>query len=200
MLRYQFLLFKLKRLLGRGEIPAVEEVSLAGQLAEMLDGPDMTDRVIADLFDHEHPQIRHIAMRAVRRAHRYDAPALPMGLARRMLETDFPLRQDAVALVKDSGLDTGEIRTALRMVAGDVQLPQDAERSKQNPSDTVLALQVKARELLDVMIAKTAAEEVAALSQDNALGRVAGQAFASGSVAQNAIELEARRNEERNKR
>jgi hypothetical protein len=195
VLRYHYLIYKIQRQASRGKLSGVDAISYAGQLAEHLDSATTAGRMVAELFDNESPQIRHIALNAIRRAHRYDAIGLSAAVARRLLDSEPSVRRDAVVMARDGQLDGGELRTALRVVAGDVQLPQDAERSRQNPTDTTLAVQVQAREWLDELIARTAAAEVAALSEANSLGMVAGQAYNSDSVGQEAVELEAMRQE-----
>ncbi|MGN5478994.1 hypothetical protein ACTMU2_24580 [Cupriavidus basilensis] len=74
----------MNRLVGKGRLSSVEEVSLAGQLAEMIDSPDAAQRVLADLADHGNPQIRRITLNAIRRSHQVGAPGLPAVLLRRM--------------------------------------------------------------------------------------------------------------------
>src|SRR5437879_2676258 len=80
MLRYHILLFKMNRLAGRNKLSGVEEISLSGQLAEMVDSASTAARVIADLFDHANPQVRRIALNAIRRSRQFSSPELQPAL------------------------------------------------------------------------------------------------------------------------
>lgn len=185
MLRYHILLFKLNRL-SRTRLSGVEEVSLAGQLAEMIGSTDTATRVIDDLFDHANPQVRRIALNAVRRARQFSAPALQPALVRRMADAEAAVRHDAVWIVQETRMDGAELRAALRRLAGKVQLPWDAERARANPGDTALAAQVRARMALDKLLEKSAAERNQALAA-MALGSASEQPYAEGTVGHKGL-------------
>lgn len=185
MLRYHILLFKLNRL-SRNKLSGVEEVSLAGQLAEMVDSADTAARVIADLFDHANPQVRRIALNAIRRARQFSSPELQPALVRRMADAEAVLRHDAVWIVQETRMDGAELRAALRRLAGKVQLPWDAERARANPGDIALAAQVRARTALDKLLEKSAAERNQALAA-MALGGTSDQPYAEGTVGHKGL-------------
>nr|WP_115706567.1 hypothetical protein [Cupriavidus taiwanensis] len=185
MLRYHILLFKLNRL-SRTRLSGVEEVSLAGQLAEMIGSTDTATRVIDDLFDHANPQVRRIALNAVRRARQFSVPALQPALVRRMADAEAAVRHDAVWIVQETRMDGAELRAALRRLAGKVQLPWDAERARANPGDTALAAQVRARMALDKLLEKSAAERNQALAA-MALGSASEQPYAEGAVGHKGL-------------
>lgn len=185
MLRYHILLFKLNRL-SRNKLSGVEEVSLAGQLAEMIGAADTAARVIDDLFDHDNPQVRRIALNAIRRARQFSAPALQPALVRRMADAEAAVRHDAVWIVQETRMDGAELRAALRRLAGKVQLPWDAERARANPGDTALAAQVRARMALDKLLEKSAAERNQALAA-MALRSTSDQPYAEGTVGHKGL-------------
>nr|WP_116308780.1 hypothetical protein [Cupriavidus taiwanensis] len=185
MLRYHILLFKLNRL-SRNKLSGVEEVTLAGQLAEMIGSPDTAARVIDDLFDHVNPQVRRIALNAVRRARQFSTPALQPALVRRMADAEAAVRHDAVWIVQETRMDGAELRAALRRLAGKVQLPWDADRARANPGDTALAAQVRARMALDKLLEKSAAERNQALAA-MALGSTSDQPYAEGTVGHKGL-------------
>ncbi|UIF86898.1 hypothetical protein [Cupriavidus sp. UYPR2.512] len=185
MLRYHILLFKLNRL-SRNKLSGVEEVSLAGQLAEIIDSADTAARVIADLFDHANPQVRRIALNAIRRARQYSSPELQPALVRRMADAEAVLRHDAVWIVQETRMDGAELRAALRRLAGKVQLPWDAERARANPGDTALAAQVRARMALDKLLEKSAAQRNQALAAMT-LGATPEQPYAEGTVGHKGL-------------
>ncbi|MGY2490314.1 hypothetical protein [Cupriavidus sp. CP313] len=185
MLRYHILLFKLNRL-SRNKLSGVEEVSLAGQLAEMVDSADTAARVIADLFDHANPQVRRVALNAIRRARQFSSPELQPALVRRMADAEAVLRHDAVWIVQETRMDGAELRAALRRLAGKVQLPWDAERARANPGDTALAAQVRARMALDKLLEKSAAERNQALAAMT-LGGTPDQPYAEGTVGHKGV-------------
>ncbi|WP_316148661.1 hypothetical protein [Cupriavidus sp. BIC8F] len=185
MLRYHILLFKLNRL-SRNKLSGVEEVSLAGQLAEMVDSADTAARVIADLFDHANPQVRRIALNAIRRARQFSSPELQPALVRRMADAEAVLRHDAVWIVQETRMDGAELRAALRRLAGKVQLPWDAERARANPGDTALAAQVRARMALDKLLEKSAAQRNQALAAMT-LGGTPDQTYAEGTVGHKGL-------------
>ena len=199
MLKYHFLVFKLNRLVGKGKLSSVEEVSLAGQLAEMIDSPDAAQRVLADLADHANPQIRRITINAIRRSHQLGAPGLPAVLLRRMADAEPLLRHDAVGIVLDNKMDGAELRAALRRLAGKVQLPRDADRARANPSDAGLAAQVRARLALDKLLEKSAAERNAALAA-GALEIGKGQPYAEGTVGHKGLVQRALRRKQAGRR
>jgi hypothetical protein len=185
MLRYHILLFKLNRL-SRNKLSGVEEVSLAGQLAELIDSADTAARVTADLFDHANPQVRRIALNAVRRARQFSAPELKPALVRRMADAEAALRHDAVWIVQEANIDGAEPRAALRRLAGKVRLPWDADRARANPGDTGLAAQVRARMALDKLLEKSAAERNQALAAMS-LGATRDQPYAEGTVGHKGL-------------
>ncbi|QEZ45875.1 hypothetical protein [Cupriavidus oxalaticus] len=181
MLRYHILLFKLNRLVNRNKLSGVEEISLAGQLAEMIGSADTATRIIGDLADHANPQVRRIALNAIRRGRQFTSPSLPPALVRRMADAEAAVRHDAVWIVQETRMDGAELRAALRRLAGKVRLPWDAERARANPGDTALAAQVRARMALDKLLEKSAAERNQALAA-MALGTVGDQPYAEGTV------------------
>ncbi|WP_231586370.1 hypothetical protein [Cupriavidus basilensis] len=161
-LRYRMLVFKLGRLPRQERISPVDEIALAGQLAEQLDKPGMVERLVADLFDHENAHVRRIALNAVRRAHGYRQADITLALLRKLGDPDPWLRHDAAWILHESGLDSPHIRAALRQLAGPVMLPYDLERSRANPGDALLHAQVRARQALDVLLARQTAGTVIA--------------------------------------
>ncbi len=173
-------MFKLNRL-SRNKLSGMEEVSLAGQFAEMIDSAETAARVIADLFDHANPQVRRIALNALRRARQLSLPELQPALVRRVADAEAVVRHDAVWIVQETGMDGAELRAALRRLAGKVRLPWDAERARANPGDTALAAQVRARMALDKLLEKSAAERNQALAA-MALGGTSDQPYAEGTV------------------
>jgi hypothetical protein len=104
-------------------------------------------------------------------------------LLRRLADVEGWLRHDAVWIVQEGQFDGAELRAALRRVAGNVRLPQDAVRAKANPADGPLHAAVRARQALDVLIKKSAEAHNAALSAGGGLpGATDGQPYAQGSV------------------
>ena len=186
MLRYHILLFKLNRLVSRNTLSGVEEISLAGQLAEMIGSADTAARIIDDLADHANPQVRRIALNAIRRGRQFTSPSLQPALIRRMADAEAAVRHDAVWIVQESRMDGAELRAALRRLAGKVRLPWDAERARANPGDTTLAAQVRARMALDKLLEKSAAERNQALAA-MALGTVGDQSYAEGTVGHKGL-------------
>ncbi|MBP0622244.1 hypothetical protein [Cupriavidus consociatus] len=186
MLRYHILLFKLNRLVNRNTLSGVEEISLAGQLAEMIESADTAARIIDDLADHANPQARRIALNAIRRARQFTSPGLQPALVRRMADAEAAVRHDAVWIVQETRMDGAELRAALRRLAGKVRLPWDAERARANPGDTALAAQVRARMALDKLLEKSAAERNQALAA-MALGTVGNQPYAEGTVGHKGL-------------
>ncbi|TDF66242.1 HEAT repeat domain-containing protein [Cupriavidus sp. L7L] len=186
MLRYHILLFKLNRLVSRNTLSGVEEISLAGQLAEMIGSADTAARIIDDLADHANPQVRRIALNAIRRGRQFTSPSLQPALIRRMADAEAAVRHDAVWIVQESRMDGAELRAALRRLAGKVRLPWDAERARANPGDTALAAQVRARMALDKLLEKSAAERNQALAA-MALGTVGDQSYAEGTVGHKGL-------------
>ncbi|BDB23387.1 HEAT repeat domain-containing protein [Cupriavidus sp. P-10] len=186
MLRYHILLFKLNRLVSRNTLSGVEEISLAGQLAEMIDSADSAARVIDDLCDHANPRVRRIALNAIRRARQFTSPNLQPALVRSMADAEAAVRHDAVWIVQETRMDGAELRAALRRLAGKVKLPWDAERARANPGDTALAAQVRARMALDKLLEKSAAERNQALAAMT-LGTAGGQPYAEGTVGHKGL-------------
>lgn len=186
MLRYHILLFKLNRLVNRNTLSGVEEISLAGQLAEMIESADTAARIIDDLADHTNPQVRRIALNAIRRGRQYASANLPQALVRRMADAEAAVRHDAVWIVQETRMDGAELRAALRRLAGKVQLPRDAERARANPGDTALAAQMRARMALDKLLEKSAAERNQALAA-MALGAVGELPYAEGTVGHKGL-------------
>lgn len=183
MLRYRMLLFKASRLAAKNKMSNVEEVSLAGQFAELLESQDDADRLITDLVDNENAHLRRIGLHAIRRARRFGGRVLMPALLRRLADTEGWLRHDAVWIVQEAKLDGGELRAGLRRLAGNIQLPQDAVRARDNPGDANLQAAVRARQALDVLIQKSAAEHNAALAAGGGLaGATDGKPYAQGSV------------------
>ncbi|CAG9179464.1 hypothetical protein [Cupriavidus pampae] len=183
MLRYRMLLFKTSRLAAKNKLSNVEEISLAGQFAELMESQDDADRVITDLIDSDNPQMRRIGLHAIRRGRRFGGRLLMPALLRRLQDPEGWLRHDAVWIAQEAALDGGELRAALRRVAGGVQLPQDAVRARANPGDGMLHAAVRARQVLDVLIAKSAAETNAALAAGGGLaGATDGKPYAQDSV------------------
>ena len=138
MLRYRMLMFKLNRLASKNKLNGVEEISLAGQFAELIASQEEADQVITDLFEHENPHVRRIGLAAIRRTRRYGGRLLQPALLRRMMDVEGWIRHDAVWIVQEADLDGAEVRAALRRIAANVRLPQDAVRAKQNPADGML--------------------------------------------------------------
>lgn len=185
MLRYRMLMFKLNRLVGKNRLTGAEEISLAGQFAEMITSQEEGDRIIADLVDHENPQVRRIGLAAIRRSHRFGGQTLMQALLRRLADVEGWLRHDAVWIAQEGQLDSAELRAALRRVAGNVRLPQDAVRARDNPADGPLHAAVRARHVLDALIKKSAAAHNAALAAGGALaGANDGKPYAQGSIGQ----------------
>ncbi|MEN7530878.1 MULTISPECIES: hypothetical protein [unclassified Cupriavidus] len=183
MLRYRMLMFKLNRLANKNKLNAVDEVSLAGQFTELIESQEDADRVIEDLFEHENPHVRRIGLSAIRRTRRHGGRLLPAALLKRMADVEGWIRHDAIWIVQEATMDGAELRAALRRVAGNVKLPQDAVRAKQNPADGHLNAAVRARQYLDVLIAKSAAAHNEALAAGGGLaGATDGKPYAQDSV------------------
>ncbi len=183
MLRYRMLMFKLNRLVSKNKLSGVEEISLAGQFAEMIASQEEADRIVTDLVDHENPQVRRIGLAAIRRSRRFGGRLLMQALLRRLADVEGWLRHDAVWIVQEGELDGAELRAALRRVAGNTKLPQDAVRARANPADGPLHAAVRARQVLDVLIQKSAAAHNAALAAGGGLpGASDGKPYAQGSV------------------
>ncbi|MNN21347.1 hypothetical protein D3C81_1346650 [compost metagenome] len=164
----------------------MEEISLAGQLAEMIESAATAARLIDDLADHANPQVRRIALNAIRRGRQFTSPDLQPALVRRMADAEAAVRHDAVWIVQETRMDGAELRAALRRLAGKVRLPWDAERARANPGDTALAAQVRARMALDKLLEKSAAERNQALAA-MALGTVGDQPYAEGTVGHKGL-------------
>lgn len=183
MLRYRMLMFKLNRLASKDKLNSVEEISLAGQFTELIASQEDADRVIEDLFDHDNAHVRRIGLSAIRRSRRYGGRLLLPALLRRMADVEGWLRHDAIWILQEGSMDGAELRAALRRVAGNVRLPQDAVRAKNNPSDAHLQAAVRARQYLDVLIAKSAAAHNDALAAGGGLaGAADGKPYAQDSV------------------
>lgn len=183
MLRYRMLMFKLNRLASKNKLNGVEEISLAGQFAELIESQEEADQVITDLFEHENAHVRRIGLAAIRRTRRYGGRLLQPALLRRMIDTEGWIRHDAVWIVQEADMDGAEVRACLRRIAANVRLPQDAVRAKQNPADGMLHAAVRARQYLDVLIARSAAAHNAALAAGGGLaGATDGKPYAQDSV------------------
>ncbi|MCA3186858.1 MULTISPECIES: hypothetical protein [unclassified Cupriavidus] len=183
MLRYRMLMFKLNRLASKNKLNGVEEISLAGQFAELIESQEDADQVITDLFEHENAHVRRIGLAAIRRTRRYGGRLLQPALLRRMIDVEGWIRHDAVWIVQEADMDGAEVRASLRRIAANVRLPQDAVRAKQNPADGMLHAAVRARQYLDVLIARSAAAHNAALAAGGGLaGATDGKPYAQDSV------------------
>ena len=183
MLRYRMLMFKLNRLASKNKLNGVEEISLAGQFAELIESQEEADQVITDLFEHENAHVRRIGLAAIRRSRRYGGRLLQAALLRRMIDVEGWIRHDAVWIVQEADMDGAEVRASLRRIAANVKLPQDAVRAKQNPADGMLHAAVRARQYLDVLIARSAAAHNAALAAGGGLaGATDGKPYAQDSV------------------
>ncbi|WP_066739251.1 hypothetical protein [Cupriavidus sp. D384] len=183
MLRYRMLMFKLNRLASKNKLNGVEEISLAGQFAELIESQEEADQVITDLFEHENPHVRRIGLAAIRRTRRYGGRLLQPALLRRMIDTEGWIRHDAVWIVQEADMDGAEVRASLRRIAANVKLPQDAVRAKQTPTDGMLHAAVRARQYLDVLIARSAAAHNEALAAGGGLaGATDGKPYAQDSV------------------
>jgi hypothetical protein len=183
MLRYRMLMFKLNRLASKNKLNGVEEISLAGQFAELIASQEDADHVVNDLFDHENAHVRRIGLSAIRRTRRYGGRLLLPALMRRMIDVEGWIRHDAVWIIQEADLDGAELRAALRRIAANVRLPQDAVRAKQNPTDGMLHAAVRARQYLDVLIARSAAAHNEALAAGGGLaGATDGKPYAQDSV------------------
>ncbi|PLQ02536.1 hypothetical protein [Cupriavidus pauculus] len=183
MLRYRMLMFKLNRLASKNKLNGVEEISLAGQFAELIESQEEADQVITDLFEHENAHVRRIGLAAIRRTRRYGGRLLQAALLRRMIDVEGWIRHDAVWIVQDADMDGAEVRASLRRIAANVRLPQDAVRAKQNPADGMLHAAVRARQYLDVLIARSAAAHNEALAAGGGLaGATDGKPYAQDSV------------------
>lgn len=181
--RYRMLVYKMARLAEKGELTAVQEIGFATQLAELVDKENLAGRVIEELFEHDYPQIRRIALNAIRRTGEFDLPELKPALLRRMSDSEPWLRHDAVWIIQEAEMDGGMLRAALRRLAGDVQLPQDAVKAKSNPGDAMLHARVRARQVLDGMLKKDATAALAALRAAMAtLQAVTPGAYGQGTV------------------
>lgn len=184
-IRYRMLAYKLSRLAGQNKLTSVQEIGFATELAELVVKEDLADRVVAELFDHEHPQIRRIAINAIRRTGRYDVAGLQAALLRRLADAEPWLRHDAAWVVQEAGMDGGLLRAALRRLAGNVQLPQDAVRAKSNPGDGLLQAQVRARQYLDALLKKDAETALAALRASLAtFAGLSKEPYGNGTVGQ----------------
>ncbi|KAI3592677.1 hypothetical protein D9X30_2414 [Cupriavidus sp. U2] len=183
MLRYRMLMFKLNRLANKNKLNGVEEISLAGQFAELIESQEEADQVITDLFEHENAHVRRIGLAAIRRSRRYGGRLLQAALLRRMIDVEGWIRHDAVWIVQEADMDGAEVRASLRRIAANVKLPQDAVRAKQNPADGMLHAAVRARQYLDVLIARSAAAHNEALAAGGGLaGATDGKPYAQDSV------------------
>ncbi|SDO79524.1 hypothetical protein SAMN04488595_102260 [Ralstonia sp. 25mfcol4.1] len=183
MLRYRMLMFKLNRLASKNKLNGVEEISLAGQFAELIESQEEADQVITDLFEHENAHVRRIGLAAIRRSRRYGGRLLQAALLRRMIDVEGWIRHDAVWIVQEADMDGAEVRASLRRIAANVKLPQDAVRAKQNPADGMLHAAVRARQYLDVLIARSAAAHNEALAAGGGLaGATDGKPYAQDSV------------------
>ncbi|WP_291456638.1 hypothetical protein [Cupriavidus sp.] len=177
------LMFKLNRLASKNKLNGVEEISLAGQFAELIESQEDADQVITDLFEHENAHVRRIGLAAIRRTRRYGGRLLQPALLRRMIDVEGWIRHDAVWIVQEADMDGAEVRASLRRIAANVRLPQDAVRAKQNPADGMLHAAVRARQYLDVLIARSAAAHNAALAAGGGLaGATDGKPYAQDSV------------------
>ncbi|WP_255581502.1 hypothetical protein [Cupriavidus sp. AU9028] len=162
-LRYRMLMFKMSRLAGQDKLTAVQEIGFATELAELVQKEGLAERVVQELFDDAHPQIRRIAVNAIRRTGQFEVNGLQGALLRRLSDPEPWVRHDAAWVIQEAKMDGGLLRAGLRRLAGSVQLPQDAVRAKENPTDGLLQAQVRARQILDAMLKKDAEAALAAL-------------------------------------
>ncbi|MBY4895563.1 hypothetical protein K6V06_00950 [Cupriavidus sp. AU9028] len=157
------LMFKMSRLAGQDKLTAVQEIGFATELAELVQKEGLAERVVQELFDDAHPQIRRIAVNAIRRTGQFEVNGLQGALLRRLSDPEPWVRHDAAWVIQEAKMDGGLLRAGLRRLAGSVQLPQDAVRAKENPTDGLLQAQVRARQILDAMLKKDAEAALAAL-------------------------------------
>lgn len=184
-IRYRMLMYRMSRLAGQNNMTSVQEIGFATELAELVVKEGLAERVVADLFDHEDAQIRRIAVNAIRRTGRYDVPGLQAALIRRLADAEPWVRHDAAWVMQDSRMDGGLLRAALRRLAGNVQLPQDAVRAKSAPGDALLQAQVRARQTLDALLKKDAQAALAALRASLAtFSALNKEPYNSGTVGQ----------------
>ena len=152
LLSYRMLLFKISRLTGRNRMTAVDEIALAGQLAEMMHRPHAAERVVADLMDHEHA-VRRVALNAVRaRCFACLTCCRPCCAA---ADAEPWLRHDAAWVVAEAS------STAPNSVPRCAHGRPDAVaagRGARAPDDALLQARVKARTALDALLKKSAAE------------------------------------------
>ncbi len=184
-IRYRMLVFKMSRLASQNKLTAVQEIGFATELAELVVKEGIAERVVQELFDDEHAQLRRIAINAIRRTGRFDVPGLQSALLRRLSDAEPWLRHDAVWVMQEAAMDGGLVRAGLRRLAGTVQLPQDAVRAKSNPGDALLQAQVRARQALDALLKKDAQAALAALRATLATFAALNQEpYGSGTVGQ----------------
>lgn len=184
-IRYRMLVFKMSRLASQNKLTAVQEIGFATELAELVVKEGIAERVVLELFDDQHPQLRRIAINAIRRTGRFDVPGLQSALLRRLTDPEPWLRHDAVWVMQEAAMDGGLVRAGLRRLAGSVQLPQDAVRAKSNPGDALLQAQVRARQALDALLKKDAQAALAALRATLATFAALNQEpYGSGTVGQ----------------
>lgn len=162
-LRYRMLMFKMSRLAGQDKLTAVQEIGFASELAELVQKEGLAERVVQELFDDPHPQIRRIGINAIRRTAHYEVDGLQSALLRRLSDVEPWVRHDAVWVIQEAKMDGGLLRAGLWRLAGSTQLPQDAVRAKETPTDGLLQAQVRARQILDEMLKKDAQAALAAV-------------------------------------
>jgi len=127
----------------------IDEIRLSVEFTELPNQPKVINRLISELFDYDNMHVRRIAVNACRRSEHFDEPGLREALLQRLSDGEGWVRYDAAWAIGDAGYDDVEIRSGLKVAAGNTNLPEDAELLSENPSDADLSARVRAQEVLN---------------------------------------------------
>ncbi|PSB56099.1 hypothetical protein [Chamaesiphon polymorphus] len=130
----------------------IEEIRLSVAFAELPDLHNVISRLVQELFEHENMHVRRIAINACRRAQTFDVQGLKEGLTNKLNDPEAWVRYDAAWAIHEAKYDNPLIRELLILNAGNVKLPDDENRVRENPGNSALQAQVKARKTLNALM------------------------------------------------
>lgn len=146
-------------LAGQFPVMPIEEIRLSVAFAELPNPEQVVPRLLTELVDHDDMHVRRVGIHACRRIGLFQASGLREAIMRRLSDSNHWVQYDAVWTVQDAGYDGPDVREFLGRLASGVQLPEDEQRLKENPSNAQLAAKVRARVALDSLLAANAQQD-----------------------------------------
>lgn len=139
--------------LGNREIiMPVEEIRLAHQFSCLPNQERVVSRLVAELFSHSNMHVRRIAVSASRRSRAFGTPGLIDAITERLSDPEPWVQYDAAWAIGEARYNTTEIKRRLSAIAANYS-PSDDERVSNNPGDAAAQSRVKARAVLDDLMA-----------------------------------------------